>query len=141
MVQVLVLRDAQEGSAGVTVQFEIVAPFELKLEGEINMGIPTVPLVPETPEKLIVGAEAPTLNVTVVELEKEELLAVTVNVEAARVAEGVPEITQVVLLIVAQEGRAGEMVQLESVSPPPFRAEGVTVMGIATLPFLPLLEE
>jgi hypothetical protein len=138
---VLVLREAQDGSAGFTVQFEIVAPFELKLEGAMSIGIPTVPLVPVAPEKLIVGAEAPTLKVTVAVFEREELLAVTVKVDGARVAVGVPEITQVVLLIDAHDGRAGEIVQFEIVSPPPLNAEGVTVIGIATLPFVPVLEE
>ena len=94
-----------------------------------------------TPVKLIVGAEAPTFNVTVAEFESEELLTVTVNVEEARIADGVPEISQVVLLMDAQDGSAGETMQLESGSPPPFKVEGVTIIGIPTFPLLPELEE
>ena len=105
------------------------------------MGIPTVPLVPVAPVKLIVGAEAPTLNVTVAEFESEELLTVTVNVEEARIAVGVPDISQLELLIDAQEGSAGETKQLESGSPPPLKVEGVTIIGIPTFPFFPELEE
>ena len=141
IVHVLTFRFAHDGRDGLIEQFEIVAPFELRFVGATSIGIPTVPLVPVTPVKLIVGAEAPTFNVTVAEFESEELLTVTVNVDEARIADGGPEISQVVLLLDAQDGSAGETMQLESVSPPPFKVEGVTIIGIPTFPLLPELEE
>ena len=52
-------------------------------------------------------------------------------------ADGVPEITQVTLLIERPEGRAGEMEQEVIVEPLLFRFDGLTVMGTPTAELVP----
>jgi hypothetical protein len=54
-----------------------------------------------------------------------------------RVPVGVPEITQVVELMVAQAGRAGKVVQEVTVDPLPSSEVGVTDNADPTLPFVP----
>jgi hypothetical protein len=58
----------------------------------------------------MMGAEAPIVKLTSAELEPAELVAVTVKLVAARVTLGVPEITQVVLLMLSPDGKLGEAV-------------------------------
>ena len=48
ITQVELLIEAQEGSDGETVQFEIAAPFALKVDGVIVLAAPTM-LAPLTP--------------------------------------------------------------------------------------------
>ena len=56
-------------------------------------------------------------NVTFAVDEPAELVAVTVYSVEAKTAEGVPLITQVVLLMESPPGRAGEIVQLVIAAP------------------------
>jgi hypothetical protein len=58
----------------------------------------------------MMGAEAPIDKLTVAEPVPAELVAVTVKLVEARVELGVPEITQVVLLMLSPDGRVGEAV-------------------------------
>ena len=88
------------------------------------------------------GAEALTTNVTFAVLEPAEFVAVTVYKVEARVAFGVPEMTQVELLIVAHAGRAGEAVHDVIAAPLFSNVDGVTVINEGpTLPLVPVLPE
>jgi hypothetical protein len=58
----------------------------------------------------MMGAEAPMVKVTLAEPDPAEFVAVTVKLVGARVAVGVPEITQVEELMVSPDGKLGEAV-------------------------------
>jgi hypothetical protein len=75
---VVLLIDAHAGRDGEALQPVIAAPFELRLVGASDIGIPTVPPTPEAPTKLREGTCAEADKVTVVEPDPEELVAVTV---------------------------------------------------------------
>lgn len=55
-----------------------------------------------------------------------------------RVALGVPEITQVKLLILSPALSAGVVVQLVMLAPLVLRVVGVTLMAVPTVPLVPL---
>ena len=85
------------------------------------------------------GADPPTERVTLAVVDPAELVAVIVYAVEARVAVGVPEITQVEALIDAQAGRAGEVEQDEIAAPLLEIVDGVTVITALTLPLVPVL--
>ena len=63
--------------------------------------------------------------------------AETVKIVAIITADGVPEITQVTLLIKRPVGRAGEMEQEVIVEPLLFRFDGLTVIGTPIAELVP----
>jgi hypothetical protein len=86
----------------------------------------------------MMGAEAPIVKVTSAELEPAELVAVTVKLVAARVALGVPEITQVEELMVSPDGKLGEALQPVIAEPWLLSVLGVMDIAAPTLPLVPV---
>ena len=68
-------------------------------------------------------------------------MAVIVYAVEASVAVGVPEITQVVALMDAQAGSAGEAEQDVTAAPLVIKDEGDMVIAFPTLPEVPVLAE
>ena len=89
----------------------------------------------------MIGAEAPTDKLTLAVLDPAELVAVIVYEVDESVEVGVPEITQVELLIEAHAGRAGEAAQVVTDAPLILKVEGATLIKLPTLPVVPVLAE
>jgi hypothetical protein len=138
ITQVEALITSPAGSAGVEVQFEIAAPLPARVVGAILIATPTVPLVPVAPAKLKVGTLTPVERVTSAAVEgPAEFVAVMLKIVGAMTPEGVPEITQVVVLRLKPAGRPGVTLQFEIAAPLFARVVGVTVIATPTVPLAP----
>ena len=141
IMQVVVLIVAHAGSAGLTLQLETAEPFDKSEVGATDIAVPNWPLVPAVPEKSTVGTVAATEIVTGDSIDLPALFVATkVKVVEGSVVDGVPVISQVLGLMVAQAGSAvvdGLTPQLEIEEPPVERVEGFINNELLMIAFVP----
>lgn len=138
MTQLAESIDSPDGKLGDAVQTVTDAPRSSRVVGATVITLPTTPMVPVEPTKLRNGAEGDTARSIGALVAPTKFVAVIVYDVCATTDVGVPLITQVVLLIVSPEGRAGEVVQELIAAPWLLSVVGATDIATPTLPEAPV---